>query len=41
MLPTPTQRQVILETPNLEARLKFLIHFLIAEIEDAQDNSKK
>jgi Lon protease-like protein len=41
MLPTPTQRQVILETPNLEARLKFLIHFLIAEIDEAQDNSKK
>jgi Lon protease-like protein len=40
MLPTPLQRQMILETPNLEARLKFLIHFLIAEIEAGQDNSK-
>jgi Lon protease-like protein len=41
LLPTPTQRQRILETPNLEARLKFLIHFLIAEIEGGQDTSKK
>jgi Lon protease-like protein len=41
MLPTPMQRQTILETPNLEARLKFLIHFLIAEIDSAQDSSGK
>jgi ATP-dependent Lon protease len=41
MLPTPTQRQQILETPNLEARLKFLIHFLIAEIQGGNDTSKK
>jgi Lon protease-like protein len=41
MLPTAVQRQTILETPNLEARLKFLIHFLIAEIDGAQNNSKK
>ena len=33
LLPTPLQRQQILETANLEARLKFLIHFLIAEIQ--------
>ncbi len=41
MLPTPVQRQMILETPNLEARLNFLIHFLIAEIGGAQDTSEK
>src|SRR5687768_14577970 len=33
LLPTPLQRQQILETANLEAQLKFLIHFLIAEIQ--------
>ncbi len=32
LLPTAVQRQTILETTNLEARLKCLIHFLIAEI---------
>jgi len=41
MLPTAMQRQTILETPDLEARLKFLIHFLIAEIAEAQDNPGK
>jgi Lon protease-like protein len=41
LLPTPTQRQQILETPNLEARLKFLIHFLIAEIQGGNDTPKK
>jgi Lon protease-like protein len=40
LLPTPTQRQQILETPNLETRLKFLIHFLIAEIQGGNDTSK-
>jgi Lon protease-like protein len=33
LLPGARQRQVILETSNLEARLKHLIHFLLAEIE--------
>jgi Lon protease-like protein len=33
LLPGPKQRQVILETANLEDRLKHLIHFLLAEIE--------
>jgi Lon protease-like protein len=33
LLPDAAQRQVILETANLEARLKHLIHFLLAEIE--------
>lgn len=38
LLTTPVQRQTILETANLEARLKYLIHFLIAEIEGGQNN---
>src|SRR4051812_17164106 len=33
LLATPTQRQLILETVDLEARLKHLIHFLMADIE--------
>ncbi|MDX1952734.1 MAG: LON peptidase substrate-binding domain-containing protein [Verrucomicrobiota bacterium] len=33
------QRQTILETTNLEARLKYLIHFLIAEIDRGGENS--
>lgn len=32
LLPGAKERQVILETPNLEERLKHLIHFLLAEI---------
>src|SRR5206468_2138085 len=40
LLPTPTQRQQILETPKLETRLKFLIHFLNAEIQGGNDNPK-
>jgi ATP-dependent Lon protease len=33
LLTTPRQRQTILETIDLEARLKHLIHFLMAEIQ--------
>ncbi|HEX7861097.1 MAG TPA: LON peptidase substrate-binding domain-containing protein [Verrucomicrobiae bacterium] len=33
LLATPTQRQLILETVDLETRLKHLIHFLIADIQ--------
>ena len=33
LLPEPNERQIILETPNLETRLKCLIHFLMAEIQ--------
>lgn len=33
MLPLPIQRQVILETAELESRLKHLIHFLFSEIQ--------
>jgi hypothetical protein len=32
LLPGAVERQLILETVNLEARLKRLIHFLMAEI---------
>jgi len=32
LLPEPAQRQTILETVELEARLKHLIHFLMAEL---------
>ncbi len=35
------QRQMILETVNLETRLKFLIHFLIAEISEGGNNKAK
>jgi Lon protease-like protein len=41
LLPAPMQRQAILEATNLETRLKFLIHFLIAEIEEQKDSGKK
>jgi Lon protease-like protein len=37
LLTTPGQRQTILETIDLEARLKHLIHFLIAEIEEGKN----
>jgi ATP-dependent Lon protease len=32
VLAGPVERQTILETANLETRLKHLIHFLMAEI---------
>jgi Lon protease-like protein len=35
LLPSPKQRQIILETPNLEERLKHLLRFLLADIERA------
>lgn len=38
-LSTPTQRQLILETVDLEARLKHLIHFLMADVE-SEGNDK-
>jgi Lon protease-like protein len=40
LLPDPAERQVILETTNLEARLKHLIRFLFAEIERHRKNPK-
>ena len=33
LLSQATERQIILETPNLEQRLKHLIHFLMAELQ--------
>ena len=40
LLPGAKERQVILETSNLEDRLKHLIHFLLAEIERYRKNEK-
>ncbi|MHC1768459.1 MAG: LON peptidase substrate-binding domain-containing protein [Verrucomicrobiia bacterium] len=40
LLPGAKERQVILETPNLEERLKHLIHFLLAEIARNRKNRK-
>jgi ATP-dependent Lon protease len=40
LLPGAKERQVILETSNLEDRLKHLIHFLLAEIERHRKNAK-
>jgi ATP-dependent Lon protease len=40
LLPHAHQRQVILETTNLEERLKHLIHFLLAEIEEHRNDQK-
>ena len=36
LLAAPTQRQLILETVDLETRLKHLIHFLMADIDSTQ-----
>ena len=38
LLTHPGQRQTILETFNLEERLKHLVHFLMAEIKSLKDN---
>lgn len=35
LLSAPTQRQLILETADLETRLKHLIHFLLADIDSS------
>jgi Lon protease-like protein len=40
LLPGARERQTILETPNLEDRLKRLIHFLLAEIERHRKDQK-
>jgi Lon protease-like protein len=40
LLREATERQTILETPNLEIRLKHLIHFLMAEIRRHRNNKK-
>jgi ATP-dependent Lon protease len=36
LLAAPTQRQIILETVDLETRLKHLIHFLMADVTNEQ-----
>ncbi|HEY0456639.1 MAG TPA: LON peptidase substrate-binding domain-containing protein [Verrucomicrobiae bacterium] len=41
LLPGPSERQTILETVNIEPRLKHLIHFLIAEIKRTKNEKKK
>lgn len=38
LLPRPVERQTILESINLEARLKHLVHFLLAEIRRHRHN---
>jgi hypothetical protein len=38
LLSNPAERQHILETVDLEQRLRSLIHFLLAEIRQYQDN---
>jgi ATP-dependent Lon protease len=38
LLPNPTERQILLETVDVEARLKHLIHFLMAEIRRERKN---
>lgn len=40
LLPDPSEQQVILETAQLEARLKHLIRFLLAEIERTRKHKK-
>lgn len=40
LLPSPTERQTILETVDVEPRLKHLIHFLMAEIKQHRKGGK-
>jgi len=41
LLSSPAERQVLLETPELEVRLKHLAHFLLALIKRARNTGKK
>jgi len=41
LLSSPLDRQLLLETIDLETRLKHLIHFLLAEIRRQEKNKKK
>ena len=41
LLPGPDERQTILETIEIEPRLKHLIHFLMAEISQHRKKKKK
>ncbi|MCC7374907.1 MAG: LON peptidase substrate-binding domain-containing protein [Verrucomicrobiales bacterium] len=40
LLSDPRQRQVMLETIDVETRLRYLIYFLLKEIEDGRSNPK-
>lgn len=40
LLSDPRQRQVMLETVDVETRLRYLIYFLLKEIEDSRSNPK-
>jgi Lon protease-like protein len=41
LLPRPDERQMILETIEIEPRLRYLIHFLMAEISQHRKNKTK
>ena len=41
LLPDPAQRQTILETVELEPRLKHLIHFLLAEMKNPRKDDAR
>ena len=40
LLPSPLERQLLLETVDLESRLRHLIHFLMAEIQQPRKNKQ-
>ena len=41
LLTSPAERQVLLETPEIEERLKHLVHFLLAVIDRARNTGPK
>ncbi len=41
LLTSPAERQVLLETPEIEGRLKHLVHFLLAVIDRARNTGPK
>ncbi len=41
LLTSPAERQVLLETPEIEERLKHLVHFLLAAIQRARNTGAK
>ena len=41
LLPSPLERQLLLETVDLESRLRHLIHFLMAEIRRQEKNKNR
>jgi hypothetical protein len=40
LLSEPDERQVILENPDLECRLQFLVQFLVGEVNRARKSAK-